>query len=472
MSSHNILIAVGGSGRRIADQVGIDLADGGQPLTRLTLDIEGSGRSDYHFSLGGFQLAPALESFGPWVIEKHRLDALRSLNYLADMRSLTMGTSVIPDFGRLALEVHEGELRHWLRSHIDKAAHSVDGLGKVVIVGSLCGGTGGGVIPHLGRILRRLLDDIQGTNILHGFGIAPSCLPETWLSSPFRAMVEANHAYAVNLLSTRYAADYDEFRVVDWKGSKDSSEPLSALAEHILFDLRGPQQRSAETMDGLELLALSNLDGIGLSVLWTPGLHLLDSYRSVSRAPADLAVQISAFKSRWSRQIEAFRNLIYDPKVREKSIQRFLEENPLFLTGFDYRRAVPHVYLHGSPRGDLVPDFMLLPFDGELADVLELKLPRHNVIRNLRRHPSFGQNVIAAIAQLRSYQEFFEDPKNRGVVAQKYGFTAYKPSLTVVIGTRASAHSDLVFRRVSASHPDIKVLTYDDIISRATRWLR
>jgi Tubulin like/Domain of unknown function (DUF4263) len=466
MSGRTILIAVGGSGRHIADQIESRLTDGSQPLTRLTLDIESSGPTDHHFSLGGFQLAPVVDKLGHWVIDSDRLDALRDQS-----RSVDMGAGANPDIGRLALEFHVDNLRNWLLDHLDKAAHSPEGLGNVVVVGSLCGGTGGGVIPHLGWILRSLLDDLQVEGMLHGFGIAPSFLPH-WLGTPSSALRDANHAYAVNLLATRYASVYDDFKVVDWRGPTGSSEPLSTLAEHIFLGLIAPQGHSAAAVDGLELLALSEFDGLDLSVFWTTGIQLLNAPGSSQRTPADLAVRISAFRFRWSRQIDAFRTLVYDPNVREKNIQHFLEENPLFLTGFDYHRAVPHVYLHGSLRRDLVPDFMLVPFDGELADILELKLPRHHVIRNPHRHPSFGQNVISAIAQLRAYQEFFDDPKNRNIVAKKYGFTAYKPNLTVVIGTRASAHSDLVFRRVSAGHPGINVLTYDDIISRATRWLR
>jgi hypothetical protein len=115
---------------------------------------------------------------------------------------------------------------------------------------------------------------------------------------------------------------------------------------------------------------------------------------------------------------------------------------------------------------------MLIPFDSDLADVLELKHPRHRLVVEQSGHARVSAYLLQAVAQLRDYEEFFDREENRERIRRQYGFTAYKPKLSVVIGTRSSMQSELLFRRVTAAHPEVRVMTYDEILARAARLCR
>ncbi len=173
---------------------------------------------------------------------------------------------------------------------------------------------------------------------------------------------------------------------------------------------------------------------------------------------------------RWAERLEEFRQLVRSPDISESDIQNFLGRNPEFLTGIDYERAVPHVYIEGHDEGALIPDFMLIPFQSNFADVLELKHPRHKILVKQGKHLRFSASVIKAIAQLRDYEQFFDNKENRDRVKKQYGFTAYKPKMIMI--TTSSLQSEIQFRKVAADYRKVSVLTYDDVIARAERMLQ
>jgi len=83
----------------------------------------------------------------------------------------------------------------------------------------------------------------------------------------------------------------------------------------------------------------------------------------------------------------------------------------------------------------LIPDVFLPPGDDKLADIWNLRLPSVPLIVGTKDRLSLSSAVCGALAQVREYRDYFEDPQNRQKVADRYGLTAYRPNVAVEIGT-------------------------------------
>jgi hypothetical protein len=171
----------------------------------------------------------------------------------------------------------------------------------------------------------------------------------------------------------------------------------------------------------------------------------------------------------WRKQLDRFDELLNDESAKERNFQEFFERNPLLLLGVDYKRAIPHPILAREPDGPLIPDFFLQPLDGAFCDVLELKLPTSTILAGSKNRVRLSSSVSEAIAQLREYRDYFDDPTRRKAVDSKYGVTAYKPMLAVVIGRSPRPLAAEQYRRVLAEQPGIKLITYDDLRRRLER---
>jgi len=121
--------------------------------------------------------------------------------------------------------------------------------------------------------------------------------------------------------------------------------------------------------------------------------------------------------------------------------------------------------------GPLIPDFFLQPLDGDFCDILDLKLPTSNLIVGSKNRFRLSSSVAEAVAQGRDYGNYFEDPQYRSQVRQKYGLTAYKPQLFVVIGRSPSTLSPEGYRRVVSGNSDVKLMTYDDLQKRIAQMI-
>jgi hypothetical protein len=270
---------------------------------------------------------------------------------------------------------------------------------------------------------------------------------------------------------------YDAFYVVDSTESVSLADTIQRIAEAVtqtwLAPERGtlPVRLEVSENDGMLLLTLQNDVSPALNLLWGSGTQFVHIPTEPDGGPFGVFFHVPTFRSRWAEQIEILRRLISDPDVTESQIQNFLERHPNFLTGFDYQRAVPQVQLQGHNEASLIPDFMLVPFDDGLADIVELKHPQHQLLVNTERYPRFSATIAGALAQLRAYEEYFDREENRRQLLDRYGFTAYKPKLALVIGRSSAISSPLVFRKVAAEYPRVRVFTYDDVVAKAQRLL-
>ena len=66
---------------------------------------------------------------------------------------------------------------------------------------------------------------------------------------------------------------------------------------------------------------------------------------------------------------------------------------------------------------------------------------------------------------MREYALFFDEEKNRRMVAERHGLNAYKPRMFVIIGRRGAV-SPIERRKIEGDTPSLQLRTYDDIMNR------
>lgn len=162
-------------------------------------------------------------------------------------------------------------------------------------------------------------------------------------------------------------------------------------------------------------------------------------------------------------KLDKFDELLNDSSAKEHHFQEFFERNPEFLIGLDYDRAIPHPVLYRDTEGLLIPDFFLQPLNSQLCDILDLKLPDEKLVVGSKNRIRLSSSVYEVVAQLRKYSDYFDDPKLRADVQAKYGITAFKPALSVVIGRTPRHVSDEKYRQILEGTGGVRILTYDDL---------
>lgn len=174
-------------------------------------------------------------------------------------------------------------------------------------------------------------------------------------------------------------------------------------------------------------------------------------------------IHVRAHSFFWRQKLEKFDELLNDSSAKEHHFQEFFERNPEFLLGLDYDRAISHPVLYRDTDGPLVPDFFLQPLDSQLCDILDLKLPDEKLVVGSKNRIRLSSSVYEVVAQLREYRDYFDDPKLRADVQAKYGITAFKPALSVVIGRTPRHVSDEKYRQIFEGTGGVRILTYDDL---------
>lgn len=222
-------------------------------------------------------------------------------------------------------------------------------------------------------------------------------------------------------------------------------------------------QTSEELTTESEFLAIALVEGkLRLMSVTPDGYTFLD--------PAQDLFNILYVYSSETRALELaiqeFEALINDPKVREFDLQDFFERNKDFIKNDEYKEAHSRIVLQREEAEPLKPDFVLQPLDqSRLCDVLELKLPTAQIFVLKARRQRFSAAVWEACAQLREYQLYFDEAKNRDFIKEEYGLAAYKPKMLLIIGRRGSI-SPIELRTMELDAPGLVLRTYDEIMSR------
>jgi hypothetical protein len=174
-------------------------------------------------------------------------------------------------------------------------------------------------------------------------------------------------------------------------------------------------------------------------------------------------------------EIEQFEALINRPDVTEPDLQKFLEEHPYFLTVAGLMQPIPHVRLPSEKGKVLIPDFVLRPIVASQRDsnweVLDLKRPQAKLLTGKAARIAFSETVMRAITQLRDYGDYFRDPSNSTKVASVLGHPLRFPKLAVLIGRLRQLGEAEALELAQAREPDVRIVTYDEILETQKRLL-
>lgn len=127
-----------------------------------------------------------------------------------------------------------------------------------------------------------------------------------------------------------------------------------------------------------------------------------------------------------------------------------------------------------------VPDFLLPTLDG-FADILELKLPGHEVVKKDPSHPGsyfWSSEAAKAIGQASNYIQEAEDHRRelKEKIEEAIGteLSIVRPRAFVIIGDDEEwdAPTKRAFRNLRSTLHGIEVLTYSDIVRRASALIR
>lgn len=122
-------------------------------------------------------------------------------------------------------------------------------------------------------------------------------------------------------------------------------------------------------------------------------------------------------------------------------------------------------------QGSLIPDFILVDPDVQVAMLLDLKLPHKRVVTRRKNRIRFSSAVEKARAQLLEYRDWFEDAYSRRKLRERFGLEIYRSRTGVVIGRRADFRSEFERQLLSSRTDDLEVYTYDDILAYAEKRL-
>jgi len=295
-------------------------------------------------------------------------------------------------------------------------------------------------LAHL-RLSGLSLDDVRKLAVFHGVAASEATL------SAIHART-SGHPLALHLL----------FKLIQG-GTYTETEFLTQLeaAFQQQWGSRLTNFLVVHTPDGFRAYPASSMESVRV---------ITSTARILTSAPYVIVPNIRHF---WREQLEEFEELLNAPNIRESQFQRFFESHPHFLMGLDYRSVMPHPVLQRGEEGPLIPDFFLQPLYSEFCDILDLKLPSKKLIVGSKDRKRFGHSVQDAIAQLREYHDYFENPAYRQRVGDRYGLTAYRPSVVVIIGRTPESVDEVKFRQITTQHPGLQILTYDQLHQRMKR---
>ncbi len=214
----------------------------------------------------------------------------------------------------------------------------------------------------------------------------------------------------------------------------------------------------------------------GLYVMPLLPLDFFKVSDTANRSALDLHVSFVLKDERFflSQAIEELTELINLPNVSEVAIQDFFVKNPSFIMGDVYDQVLSQPILERIDDGSVwIPDFMLRPVGRKLCDILEIKLPQSRfVTRKGTRRIRLASEVHTAVAQLREYAAYFDEPRHRRLFSDKYGLSAYKPNRLIIIGRRPSWLDEYSSRDIESELLTARVRTYDDLLDEARMRLR
>jgi len=175
----------------------------------------------------------------------------------------------------------------------------------------------------------------------------------------------------------------------------------------------------------------------------------------------------------WRKALEDFEQLINSNDIKEQQIQNFFINNPDFLSRLDYKKVVSQPTLEHDGEKDMKPDFLLCPHNTDLCDIMELKLPTHRLVSGKNNRIKLSSVVENAIAQVRHYRDYFDSKENKERFLKKYGLTAYKPKVSILIGKTPEfiPEEKMVDLKTHALRDNIEIITFDNFFEKMKRFV-
>jgi hypothetical protein len=172
--------------------------------------------------------------------------------------------------------------------------------------------------------------------------------------------------------------------------------------------------------------------------------------------------------------LEQLEKLI-NSNVKESEFQNFFTKYPEYLTTLgNYSKIHSQLILHEDDGKTKIPDFFLERFDNLFCDICELKKPNDVLTKEIYNLRTFKDRVHIALQQVSNYRNFFDDKANREHFFKVYGLKAFKPRVILIIGRTNNFYDDI--ERIKLEDrlfsENIRLYTYDDIVSNANRWLK
>ncbi|CAM3736696.1 MULTISPECIES: Shedu anti-phage system protein SduA domain-containing protein [Paenibacillus] len=169
-------------------------------------------------------------------------------------------------------------------------------------------------------------------------------------------------------------------------------------------------------------------------------------------------------------QLNRFVELFSSSQVTETQITRFLSEpeNQFILKMVFFAKELyaekECVWANDPTRKAIRPDFFITEPNG-FSDIVEFKLPnvKTSMIVGRENREAFSAEIGSYIAQTRTYREYFEDPRNRDYVLDKYGIKVHHPKRWLVIGRRWMIESD-EWKSIQNDYKEFAIRTYDDLV--------
>jgi len=254
----------------------------------------------------------------------------------------------------------------------------------------------------------------------------------------------------------RIIADYDEFYEVESIGR------ILCYA-HFLTFLKSIERKSLL----IEFSMQAQPDRILCVPYHSFAIHNIEHPKKDDILVGRPGVFASRTLAVFNREIREFQELINKPGVKEKELQKFLENNSNFLRGLNYQNIYPQLVLEREEKGSLRPDFILEPFKGDWCDILEVKLPKPDVVIGSKDRDVLAAALHQVAAQLREYAAYFENPKYRKWFYQKYGLKCYRPRLIALVGRDMLKMSEVEIRRAMTCYADLDVVTFDKLLKIA-----
>ncbi len=176
--------------------------------------------------------------------------------------------------------------------------------------------------------------------------------------------------------------------------------------------------------------------------------------------------------NRFSDQSISFLEDLINSDAAEREFQNFFERYPEYILSLgNYAKLHPQLILHEEGGKRLIPDLFLEKINSDFCDICDLKRPTAELIRNQKNRIRFRDAVMAGVAQLDHYRNWFEDRSNRAKFKSQYGLSAYRPKVVIIIGRRHSYYDDIQRIKVESTlNKWVELKTYDDIMDKARQW--